>query len=90
MAKLLNKNGVDIGRNRLYVWGRKNKLVMQYSNEPTQYAVNQGYLVVHETVSYDSRGNSHINSVVRVTTKGQKYILQKFNVVGGKINLFDE
>ena len=81
MAKILNKNGINIGRNRLYSWSRDNKLVMQYANEPTQYAVNQGYLVVHETTSFDSRSNPHINVVVRVTSKGQKYILKKFNIL---------
>lgn len=54
MAKLLHKNGINIGRNRLFDWLRNKKLVMRvsdnrkWSNIPTQTAVNKGLLTIVE------------------------------------------
>lgn len=90
MANILSKNGVDIGRTRLYDWMRKYHLVQQKSCKPTQYSINSNVLKVQETHSVDSYGHDHVNIVSRVTTKGQKYILQKFGIVGGEINLLND
>lgn len=90
MANILSKNGIDTGRTRLYQWLRDNHLVQQKRRKPTQYSINTGVLKVQETHSIDSYGHDHVNIVSRVTTKGQKYILQKFGVVGGEINLLNE
>lgn len=90
MANILSKNGVDIGRTRLYDWMRKYHLVQQKSCKPTQYSINSNVLKVQETHSVDSYGHDHVNIVSRVTTKGQKYILQKFDIVGGEINLLNK
>lgn len=90
MANILSKNGVDIGRTRLYQWMRKYHLVKQNNCEPTQYSINTGVLKVQETHKLDRYGNDHVNVVSRVTTKGQKYILQKFGIVGGEINLLND
>ena len=84
MAKLLHKNGVDIGQNRLYEWLRNNKLVMrmkenkQWSNIPTQKAVDKGILVAEEKSFLDKYGNKRIKTATKITPKGQYFILNKF------------
>lgn len=87
MAKLLHKNGVNIGRNRLFEWLREKKLVMKvsdgndrWSNIPTQVAVNKGLLTIVEKTYTDSWGESRISTTTVVTPKGQDYILKKFFV----------
>lgn len=87
MAKLLHKNGVNIGRNRLFQWLRDKKLVMRvsdgqdrYSNIPTQTAVNKGLLTIVEKTYTDAWGESRISTTTVVTPKGQDYILKKFFV----------
>lgn len=84
MAKLLHKNGIDIGQNRLYEWLRNKKLVMrikenkQWSNIPTQKAVDTGVLSVEEKTFIDKYGVKRINTTTKVTPKGQYFILKKF------------
>ena len=84
MAKLLHKNGINIGRNRLFDWLRNKKLVMRvsdnkkWSNIPTQTAVNQGLLTIVEKSYTDGWGESRISTTTVVTPKGQNYILNKF------------
>lgn len=84
MAKLLHKNGIDIGQNRLYEWLRNKKLVMrikenkQWSNIPTQKAVDTGILSVEEKTFIDKYGVKRINTTTKVTPKGQYFILKKF------------
>ena len=84
MAKLLHKNGINIGRNRLFDWLRNKKLVMRvsdnrkWSNIPTQTAVNQGLLTIVEKTYTDGWGESRISTTTVVTPKGQGYILNKF------------
>lgn len=87
MAKLLHKNGINIGRNRLFQWLRDKKLVMRvsdgqdrYSNIPTQTAVNKGLLTIVEKTYTDAWGESRISTTTVVTPKGQDYILKKFFV----------
>lgn len=84
MAKLLHKNGINIGRNRLFDWLRNKKLVMRvsdnrkWSNIPTQTAVNKGLLTIVEKTYTDGWGESRISTTTVVTPKGQSYILNKF------------
>ena len=87
MAKLLHKNGVNIGRNRLFEWLREKKLVMKvsdgnnrWSNIPTQVAMNRGLLTIVEKSYTDAWGESRISTTTVVTPKGQDYILKKFFV----------
>ena len=87
MAKLLHKNGVNIGRNRLFEWLREKKLVMKvsdgnnrWSNIPTQIAMNRGLLTIVEKSYTDAWGESRISTTTVVTPKGQEYILKKFFV----------
>lgn len=92
MAKLLHKNGVNIGRNRLLEWLRKKNLVMKisdgnkrWSNIPTQTAVNKGLLTIIEKTYTDAFGDPRISTTTFVTPKGQDYILKKF-FVGRSVN----
>ena len=92
MAKLLHKNGVNIGRNRLLEWLRKKNLVMKisdgnkrWSNVPTQTAVNKGLLTIIEKTYTDAFGDPRISTTTFVTPKGQDYILKKF-LVGCSVN----
>lgn len=84
MAKLLHKNEINIGQNRLYQWLRDNKLVMrikenkQWSNIPTQKAVDKGILVAEEKSFLDKYGNKRIKTATKITPKGQYFILNKF------------
>lgn len=92
MAKLLHKNGIDIGQNRLYEWLRANKLVMrvkqnkQWVNVPTQMAVDKGFLSIEETTFTDKYGKQRISAITRVTSKGQYVILNKFLSNNGVMN----
>lgn len=92
MAKLLHKNGVNIGRNRLLEWLRNKNLVMKisdgnrrWSNVPTQTAVNKGLLTIIEKTYTDTFGDPRISTTTFVTPKGQDYILKKF-FVGRSVN----
>lgn len=92
MAKLLHKNGVNIGRNRLLEWLRNKNLVMKisdgnkrWSNIPTQTAVNKGLLTIIEKTYTDAFGDPRISTTTFVTPKGQDYILKKF-FVGRSVN----
>ena len=84
MAKLLHKNEINIGQNRLHEWLRNNKLVMrvkenkQWSNIPTQKAVDKGILVAEEKSFLDKYGNKRIKTATKITPKGQYFILNKF------------
>lgn len=48
-SKMLNKEGIDLGRNQLFHWLRKNKILMQ-SNIPYQSKINCGWFEVEERV----------------------------------------
>ena len=68
---LLNDIGMDIGRTRLYKFLKDNELVFKESTEPTQKAINLGYLQAKkEWVSFGKgRGTYKISSYF--TPKGK-------------------
>lgn len=74
-AKLLNDEGIKIGRNNLFAWLRNEGYLMM-SNVPYQTYIDRGYFKVKESVFYSSTGNK-INLQTYVTGKGQQYISQK-------------
>ncbi|NMW84725.1 hypothetical protein HKO22_03065 [Peptoniphilus sp. AGMB00490] len=84
MAKLLHKNGINIGQNRLFAWLRENKLVMrikenqQWNNIPTQMAIDKKILTIEEKSFIDKCGVKRISTTTKVTPKGQYYLLNKF------------
>lgn len=90
MSNILSKNGIDIGRTRFFEWARSIHAIKQSNQDPTQWAINMGILTSQETHKLDGYGNDRVFVTARVTPKGQKYILQKFGVVSGEINLLND
>lgn len=82
LAKILNQNGVNIGRNRLFEWLRDNGYLIKMRkgwNQPKQIYINMGLFRVTETVKDRGYGYSPIVYVVTyVTGKGQEYFVNKF------------
>lgn len=78
MAKLLNKNGVDIGEKRLYQWLRDNGFIQKTVNYPTQKAVDLGVLELKEGIRFGANQSTHPTFTTKVTGKGQIYFIKKF------------
>lgn len=77
-AKLLNREGINIGRNRLYQWFRDNGYIMKQGNEnqPIQKYIDQGLLTIKEfVVTMDECKDIRITTYI--TGKGQVYFLNK-------------
>lgn len=75
MAKLLKDEHINIGRNRLFDWLRKKKVLMK-NNMPYQRYIDSGYFQVKESV-YESPYGSKAQQTTYVTGKGQIYITEK-------------
>lgn len=82
LAKLLRQNGIDIGRDRLFDWMRKNGYLIRQKgsayNTPTQKSADLGILTTKETVIVHSDGSTEVKKTVKVTGKGQQYFINKF------------
>lgn len=80
LAKLLKKNGTDIGQTRLFEWLRQNDYLMtSFSrNTPTQRYLEMGLFDVKEDVFEFSNGDVRISKTPMVTVKGQAYFLNLF------------
>lgn len=79
-AKLLNQQGLNIGRNELFGHMRKHNLVIKERgtvNTPTQKAMEMKLLELEEKVYYDNKGKEKISLTSRITPKGQKYLIKK-------------
>lgn len=75
MAKLASKNGVKIGRNRLFSFLREQK-VLERNNIPYQrYIENQPWFEVKESI-YETASFKRICLTTMVTPKGQKGIIR--------------
>lgn len=81
MAKLIQQNGVDIGRKRFFDYLRKNGYLIKGKskdlNMPSQKSMEQGLFQIKETV-IDTGSKAIINLTPRITTKGQEYFLRLF------------
>lgn len=77
MAKLLHKNGVNIGEKRLYQWLRDNNFVQKTCNHPTQKAVDLGVLEIKEGVRFGENKELKPIFTCMVTGKGQIYFINK-------------
>jgi len=75
MAKLLQDEHIDIGRNRLFQWLRQKKILMQ-DNTPYQRYVDNGYFKVTE-YTYSTPSGDKTSTVTKVTGKGQLYIAER-------------
>ncbi len=82
MAKILKQNGVDIGQNRLFSWLRENGLLISRKgtdyNMPTQKAMEMELFRIKETTIHHADGHTSITKTVKVTGKGQQYIVNRF------------
>jgi len=75
MAKLLQDENIDIGRNRLFEWLREKKILMS-DNVPYQRYIDGMYFKVNETPKETSYGTK-LFTTTYVTGKGQLYIAEK-------------
>lgn len=82
LAKMLIKNGVDIGQNRLYSWMRENGYLIKNGrnkNVATQRYVEQGLFELKENLTFDANSEPVIRKpTAMVTGKGQKYFIDMF------------
>lgn len=78
-AKILNNNGIRIGRNRLFKWMRENGYLIKKGREknvPMQQYVEQGLFQVKESVVH-TIDKELIRTTTLITGKGQLYFLEK-------------
>lgn len=82
MAKILKKNGIEIGEIRLWEWLRNNGYVIKEKgrsyNMPTQRSMNLKIMEIKEGTYINSKGVSKITKTTLVTGKGQVYFVNKF------------
>ncbi len=75
MAKLAIEENIPIGRNRLFCWLIKNRILMS-DNLPYQKFIDRGYFAVKETVfEVDSFSKTYQQTFV--TGRGQRYIISR-------------
>ena len=77
LAKLIAKNGVEIGRTRLFRWLRNHGYLFKHSTEPIQKWVEKGLFETHVTVVTTNHGSKEMVTT-KVTGKGQEYFINIF------------
>jgi len=91
-AKVISNNAnVKIGQKTLYDYMRSIGLVFKGSTEPTQEAINKGYLVLKENQIKTKYGIVKITPQTLVTPKGLEYLLRKLkkDMSNGQFNMFN-
>lgn len=81
LAKILQKNGINIGQNRLFKWLRENGYLCnkgEMYNQPTQKAMELGLFEIKQTVINKPDGSVVVKSTTKVAGKGQVYFVNKF------------
>lgn len=80
LAKILKKNGTDIGQTRLFEWLRQNDYLMTSfsKNTPTQRYLEMGLFDIKEDVFTFPNGDVRISKTPMVTVKGQTYFINLF------------
>ena len=81
LAKLVKQRGVEIGRNRLFQWLRRNEYIEKHTNEPTQKSMNLKVMEVKERTVNNPDGSIRITRTPMITGNGQIYFVNK--LVGG-------
>jgi phage antirepressor YoqD-like protein len=71
-----NKNGINIGQNRLYKLLREWGLILTDSTEPSQRAMDAEYFEVVQR-PIDTPYGKHLVPTTRVTPRGQVHIIEK-------------
>lgn len=74
-AKILKKENIPIGRNRLFTWLRDNHYLME-NNVPYQTYIERGYFDVVEVVKTTSYGDMMFPTTM-IKGKGQVALLEK-------------
>lgn len=74
-AKLVKKENIKIGRNRLFEWFRNKGYLMQ-NNTPYQKCIESGYFKVIEVTKNTAYGIS-VYTKTLITGKGQVYFVEK-------------
>lgn len=80
-AKLIKKNHINVGRNKLFQWFRANKYLIpkgQHKNEPYQSYVDSGLFKVKEKL-FETPTMTHIYRQTYITGKGQLYFAKKLS-----------
>lgn len=81
LAKLIDQNGVPMGRTRLFKWLRANGWLMKSGNEinsPTQKGRAFGFFKIKENTIVKPSGEVLTTKTTRVTGKGQIYFVNRF------------
>lgn len=82
LAKLLSQNGIEMGRNRLFIWLRENGYLISKSSEsrnmPTQRSMELGLMEIKETPFVSNEGVPSIARTTKITGKGQAYFINWF------------
>lgn len=81
LAKLVKQRGVEIGRNRLFQWLRRNGYIEKHKNEPTQKSMNLKVMEVKERTVNNPDGSIRITRTPMITGEGQIYFVNK--LIGG-------
>ena len=74
MAKLIQNEGIKLGRNKLFAMLRDNKILMQ-NNQPYQKYMDCGYFKIIETTKSTPYGDKIFTKTL-VSGKGQVFIVQ--------------
>lgn len=81
LAKLICRNGHEIGQKRLFKWMRENGYLMKSGsdyNMPMQRYVEQGLFEIKESSITNPDGSTRLTRTTKVTGKGQQYFINKF------------
>ena len=77
-----NKNGVNIGQNRLFAELRDRGFLIKRKgsdwNMPTQKSMDMRLFEIKETIISHADGHTSINKTVKVTGTGQQYFINLF------------
>ncbi|SUN64444.1 phage antirepressor KilAC domain-containing protein [Streptococcus dysgalactiae subsp. equisimilis] len=81
-AKILRRNGYNIGQNRLFAWLRENGFLIRKNGEsynmPTQRSMDMKLFEVKERTHQEPNGSIRISKTTKMTGKGQQYFINKF------------
>ena len=75
MAKLVNKNSISIGRNRLFAFLRTKKILNDHNIPYQRYLNEPSWFQLKETTYY-AGDKAHIGLTTTVTTYGQRKIVE--------------
>jgi anti-repressor protein len=82
LAKILKKNGIDIGEKRLFDWMRENGYLIKQKGEsynlPTQKSMDLGLMEIKKGFRGSTSEGIKTTRTTKITAKGQIYFVNKF------------